>query len=89
MSERTQAKAQGYLSCAERPQCSNCWASSAQPTVKYGLIGMRQCTYGGFAVSPTGWCAIWVPTAEWIDANPDAATKLGLRLGIGPVEAAA
>ena len=78
------ASAQGYLHHGERPQCGNCWAHSVVRKLDC-LVGLGHCTYGDFAISEKGWCAIWVPTARWLEAHPHAAAKLGMRMGCDPV----
>jgi len=65
---------QGYTQPLDKPACENCWGCKK--------AGQRhECSLGGFAVNPRGWCPLWVATVEWITANPSASRQMGVSFG--------
>lgn len=65
---------QGYTQPLDKPACHNCWGCKP--------AGQRhECSLGGFAVNPRGWCPLWVATVEWIAANPCASRQMGVSYG--------
>jgi hypothetical protein len=76
MAQVSTACRQGYVPALHKPGCGNCWAHVPDQHAHYQ--GLQMCSLGGFAVAVDGWCPNWVPEAKWIDAHPDAASRLGL-----------